>query len=643
MCVNVMYSRSTTYRARRASVRAGIPGGRMNELPWKSIPDMLRDHATSFADNMALRYWRQGKLHLLKYPQYFERALMVTRGLKKFGIVPGDRVAILSENRAGWVIADMGILSLGAVTVPIYPTSTPEQIEYVIRHSGARFVFLSSKYQYAKLLKIRSSIPDVIYVSAFERFIGDPALPVCHFYTLSEIDDPISSKEREELEAHVDSVNLESLATIIYTSGTTGVPKGVMLSHGNMLHGAYWAGIKTEMIRHDDTMLSFLPMSHVLERVNGYYTTIVNGCELTFADSIEKVPENMIEYKPTVMVSVPRLFEKAYARIFETVHDMSVVKRWIFHKSVAAGKAYVDFKYVRQAKVPAKVAFGRWLGEALVFKKLRGRLGGTLRAFCSGGAPLDRTINEFFWAIGLPVLEGYGLTETSAAICLNSQKQIRFGSVGTALEGMEFRTDTDGEILVKGACVTSGYWNDPEATAEAFTEDGWFRTGDVGKIEDGYIYITDRKKELIITAGGKNIAPQPIENELKLDKYISQAFVFGDRKPYLTALIVPNFDRLVEYAKENHINYFDMDDLVMHEPIEELLEKRIAEINTRLPRWETIKRFVLLGRDFTIEGGELTPTLKLKRKVIVDKYHEKIEEMYAESWHSRGVPNGGNK
>lgn len=611
----------------------------MNDIPWKSVPDMLRDHATTFADHMALRYRRQGKLQLLKYPQLYERALMVARGLRKFGIKSGDRVAILSENRAGWVIADLGILSLGAVTVPIYATSTPEQIEYMLRNSGAKFIFVSGKFQYAKLLQIRKAIPEVFQASSFERFIGDPSLPVCHFYTLSEIDDPITSEEKKELEAEIDKVGPEDLLTLIYTSGTTGVPKGVMLTHRNALYGAYQGGLKTGMIRNDDTMLSFLPMSHVFERVDGYYTTMINGCELTFADSIEKVPENMIEYRPTVMVSVPRLFEKAYSRIFETVHEMSVLKRWIFHKSVAAGRNFVEYKYVKQEKVPTGVAFGNWLGEVLVFKKLRARLGGTLRAFISGGAPLDRSINEFFWAIGVPVLEGYGLTETSAGICINNLKQLRFGSVGTAFDGMEFKTDVDGEILVRGPAVTKGYWNDPTATAEAFT-DGWFRTGDIGKIEDGYIYITDRKKELIITAGGKNIAPQPIENLLKLDKYISQAFVFGDRKPFLTALIVPNFDRLVEFAREHHINYLDMEDLVMNEPVEELIEKRIAEVNAKLARWETIKRFIVLPRDFTIEGGELTPTLKLKRKVIVEKYSEKIEGMYADSWHSRSVGNG---
>jgi long-chain acyl-CoA synthetase len=383
----------------------------------------------------------------------------------------------------------------------------------------------------------------------------------------------------------------------------------------------------------------------VLERVVGYYMTIMLGCQLTFADSMERVPANMVEYRPTIMISVPRLFEKAYGRIFETVHEMSLVKKWIFHRAVAIGKRYVDLRYVRQEKVPFGLRLAYSIGDHLVFSKLRGKLGGSMRAFCSGGAPLDKTINEFFWVIGLPILEGYGLTETSAPVCLNTLRQTRFGSVGTPMDGTEFRTAEDGEILVRGPQVMMGYYRDEDATRAAFDGD-WFKTGDVGRIEDGYIYITDRKKELIITAAGKNIAPQPIENELKLDKYISQSFVYGDRKPYLVALIVPNFDRIKEFAKEHHVNYFDLADLVMHEPIEELLEQRVAEINQRLAKYETIKRFVLLPTEFTVDGGELTPTLKLRRKQIVEKYGEKIEEMYAESWHSRSVaaePTGANK
>jgi long-chain acyl-CoA synthetase len=555
--------------------------------------------------------------------------MMAARGLKKCNVKPKEAVAVLSENRAGWVIADMGILCAGGVTVAIYPTNTPEQIEYVLNHAEARIVFVSNKVQYAKLLKIRKAIPKVELVVSFERFLGEPALPVCTFYQLSEIDHPVTESEKKELEEGIDRIASDDLLTLIYTSGTTGVPKGAMLTHHNILFDAFYTSKKAAVLSERDVHLSFLPLSHVLERTIGYYMTIMNGSLMAFADSIEKVPENMLEVKPTVSVSVPRLFEKIYSRIFENVHQMSVVKRKLFHWAVATGKQYVEARYIAKRTSPfLTVKYG--IADRLVFAKLRKRLGGNMRLFCCGGAPLDKTINEFFWIAGLPIFEGYGLTETSPAVCFNNFDQIRFGSVGTTLENTEVRADTDGELLIRGPQVMAGYYKDEKATSEAF-QDGWFRTGDIGHIDNGFIFITDRKKELIITAGGKNIAPQPIENELKLDKYISQAFVYGDRKPYLTALLVPNLERLNEHAREKQIDYIDYDDLVLHEPVQKLYQQRVAEINGKLARYESIKKFVLIPRDFSIEGGELTPTLKLKRKVIYEKYKDKIEGMYADN------------
>ena len=602
----------------------------MNEIPFTSVPDILRKNAVKFGGKLALKFHKQGKYVTLSYSEYYHRSLMVARGLKKLGVKPGDKVAILSENRAGWVIADMGILIAGAVTVPIYATSTPEQIEYVINHSEARIVFASNKYQYTKLLKVCALIPQVKQVVSFERFLGDAALPVCTFYQMSEIDDPVTDQEKIGLETGIDAIKPEDLLTIIYTSGTTGVPKGVMLSHHNILFNAVYGIKKSAVLTDRETVLSFLPLSHVLERTVGYYMTILCGSLLAFADSIEKVPENMLEMKPTVMVCVPRLFEKIHSRIFETVHKMSIAKRWLFHRAMEIGKTYVDLKYIKRQQVPLMVSLEYAVADMLIFSKLRERFGGNMRLFCSGGAPLDKTINEFFWIIGIPIMEGYGLTETSPAVTLNTMEQVRFGSVGTVLEQTEVRVDEEGEILIRGPQVMSGYYKDPEMTAQVL-QDGWFRTGDVGHIEEGFVYITDRKKELIITSAGKNIAPQPLENELKMDKYISQAFVYGDRKPYLTALLIPNFERLIDYANENHINYYDMDDLVMHEPIEEFMAQRVTEINSRLAQFETIKKFVLLPRDFSIEGGELTPTLKLKRKQIYEKYKDRIERLYSEN------------
>ena len=600
----------------------------MGSLKYQSIPDMLRSNVKEFSSRLALKYRKQGVFVTLTYAAYYERVLMVSRGLVKMGVKPGDRIAILSENRAGWVIADMGILSAGAVTVPIYPTNTPEQIEYMINHSGAKIVFVSGKFQYSKLLKVREAMPGLELVVSLERFLGDPSFPVTTFYQLSEIDSPITPEEKKEIEARIDQVKPDDMLTLIYTSGTTGVPKGVMLSHNNILTNTQYLTEQSGAIDKNDTLLSFLPLSHILERTAGYYMTIRNGALMAFADSIEKVPENMFEIRPTVMVSVPRLFEKIYHRIFENAHQMPAVKRALFHWAVGVGKKYVKATYIdKQPSTLLNLKYS--LADRLIFSKIRAKFGGNMKLFCSGGAPLDRTINEFFWVIGIPILEGYGLTETSPVLCFSSLEHVCFGSVGVALKQTECKIAEDGEILVKGPQVMLGYYNDPTATAEAI-QDGWFRTGDIGHIEDGFVFITDRKKELIITAGGKNIAPQPIENELKMDKYVSSAFVYGDRKPYITALIVPNLERLLEFAKEKHIHYYELDDLVIHEPVQRLFEQRLAEINKHLPPYETIKKFVLLPHDFSIEGGELTPTLKLRRKIIYEKYKQKIEYMYAD-------------
>ncbi|MEI6704593.1 MAG: long-chain fatty acid--CoA ligase [Deltaproteobacteria bacterium] len=600
----------------------------MNSPTYRSVPDMLRSNAKEFSNRLALKYRKQGVFVTLTYAAYYERALMVARGLAKMNVKPGDRIAILAENRAGWVIADMGILCAGCVTVPIYPTNTPEQIEYTINHSGARIVFLSGKFQYSKLLKVRASMPGLELIVSFERFLGDPSLPVTTFYQISEIDSPITPEEKKEIEAGIDRIVPDDILTLIYTSGTTGVPKGVMLTHNNILTNTQYLTEQSGVIESSDVLLSFLPLSHILERTAGYYMTIRNGALMAFADSIEKVAENMIEVQPTVMVSVPRLFEKIYHRIFENAHQMPSVKKALFHWAVDIGKKYVAATYIQ--KQPSTLLNLKYaLADRLIFSKIRARFGGKMKLFCSGGAPLDKTINEFFWVIGIPIFEGYGLTETSPALSFNNFEHIRFGSVGVALKQTEFKIAEDGEILVKGPQIMVGYYNNPIATAEAI-QDGWLKTGDIGHIEDGFVFITDRKKELIITAAGKNIAPQPIENELKMIKYVSSAFVYGDRKPYITALIVPNMERMLEFAKEQHLDYFEMEDLVMNEQVRKLFEQRLADINSRLAPYETIKKFVLLAHDFSIEGGELTPTLKLRRKVIYEKYKHRIEDLYVD-------------
>jgi long-chain acyl-CoA synthetase len=400
-----------------------------------------------------------------------------------------------------------------------------------------------------------------------------------------------------------------------------------MLTHENVIFDAYYGLQKLEALSMNETFLSFLPLSHILERTAGYYAPLMTGCHVAFCESVEKVVENMLEVKPTVMVSVPRLFEKIHARIYENIHQSSPLQRTIFHKAVELGRKYITLRYINPGPIGmlgVKYRFFDWL----VFRKIRKRFGGNLKYFISGGAPLDKSINEFMWAIGIPTFEGYGLTETSPAVTLNSPWKVRFGSVGTPLHETEVKLADDNELLVRGPQVMRGYYKAPEETEQALVG-GWFHTGDIARIdEDGYVYIVDRKKEIIITSGGKNIAPQPLENELRMDKYISQAFVYGDRKPYLVALLTPNLERLLQMGRQEGLAYLDVKELVINQRVHKRYAERVQLVNDRLPSYQTIKKFILLPREFSVEDGELTPTLKFKRKVIYNKYRDRIDALY---------------
>lgn len=597
------------------------------QLPYRSIPQMLQVNAEKYADRPAISFKSGGGYLTLNYGQFYIRVLMAARGLRKAGMQPGDKVAIFSENRAGWAIADLGIQCALGISVPIYATNTGAQAAYVINHCGAKIIFVSDRIQYEKLLAVRDQIPQVELVVSFERFLGERNLLVYTLYQLSEISHPIKEEEKRQIEEQIASITPEDLITIIYTSGTTGVPKGAMLNQRNMAINAWYGLLRAGEIGMSGTFLSFLPLSHVLERSAGYHAVLMSGGHIAFAEDVNKVVENILEIKPTAMVSVPRLFEKIYSRVYENVHQMSPAKRQMFHKAIEIGREYIYLKYVRQQPT-GKIGLKYRLYDKLVFRKIRKSFGGSLKFFICGGAPLDKTINEFMWIIGMPVFEGYGLTETSPALTLNSLKEIRFGSVGQPLYETEFKLAEDSELLTRGPQVMSGYYRDEEGTAAAFEGD-WFKTGDIARIDDdGYVYIVDRKKEIIVTAGGKNIPPQPLENELKLDKYISQAYVHGDNKPYLVALLTPNLERLIEFSKEKQINYLGVDDLVANHQVQELFAQRIKKFNATLASYETIKKFVVLPREFTTQGGELTPTMKLRRKEIYKLYKDKIEQLY---------------
>lgn len=597
------------------------------KLPYRSIPQMLQINAEKYADRPAISFKRGGGYLTLNYQQFYIRVLMAARGLRKAGMQPGDKVAIFSENRAGWAIADLGIQCALGISVPIYATNTGAQAAYVINHSGAKIIFVSDRIQYEKLLAVRDQIPQVELVVSFERFLGELVLPVYTLYQLSEISHPIKDEEKQQIEEQITSIAPEDLITIIYTSGTTGVPKGAMLSQYNMAINAWYGLLSAGEIGMSGTFLSFLPLSHVLERSAGYHAVLMSGGHIAFAEDVNKVVENILEVKPTAMISVPRLFEKIYSRVYENVHQMSPTKRRMFHRAIEIGREYIYLKYVKQQPT-GRLGVKYRLYDKLIFRKIRKRFGGSLKFFICGGAPLDKTINEFMWIIGIPVYEGYGLTETSPALTLNNPREIRFGSVGQPLYETEFKLAEDGELLTRGPQVMSGYYRDDKGTADAF-EDDWFKTGDIARIDDeGYVYIVDRKKEIIVTAGGKNIPPQPLENELKLDKYISQAYVHGDARPYLVALLTPNLERLIEFSHEKQLNYLGVDDLVANHQVQELFTRRIEKFNRNLPSYQTIKKFIVLPREFSTEGGELTPTMKLKRKEIFNLYKDKIEQLY---------------
>ncbi len=601
-----------------------------SELKYQSIGHLLKTQAEKFGEKVALMFKKDGIYHSMTYSEFFNYALKVARGLRNDGVIKGDRIAILAENSHFWAISDMACHMLGAVVVPIYATNIPEQIEYILNNCEAKAIFVSTQNQYRKLPEIKDKLEHIKHIYSFEGIKADEKLPVKHISSLAEISKELANEEKKEILGELDKVTLEDLATIIYTSGTTGVPKGVMLTHANLLWDAYLGIKKTQFLSSDDIYLSFLPLSHSFERTVGYYIGIMVGLSIAYAESIEKVPENIKEVRPTVMISVPRLFEKIYHRIFEDVHNMNYIKKSLFHKAVNIGKNYVYKKYIYK-KSPGIDEILWKIANAVIFKKIKETLGGRIRFFVSGGAPLGKEVNEFFWSVGLPIFEGYGLTETSPAICINTYDKIKFGSVGTVFDKTEVKTEEDGELLVKGPMVMKGYYKAPEETRKVI-KDGWFRTGDIAKIdEDGFIFIIDRKKELIVTAGGKNIAPQPIENLIKLDKYISQAYVYGDRKPYLVALIVPNFERLIEWAKDKGISFFDMEDLVHNSEVIKLYGERVKLVNSKLARYETIKKYRVLCKQFDIETGELTPTLKLKRRVIYAKYKDFIENLYDES------------
>jgi len=553
-----------------------------------------------------------------------QRVRHLRLALESLGVGRGDAVALLSENRLEWALVDLATLSLGAVDVPIYPTLLPETIAFILKDCEPKVLFVSTAEQARKIAQLRDQLPFLQDVVSFDHAGVPDVMPL---EKLLQIGRHMASRNPPTPAQDIGPAGRDDPCSIIYTSGTTGRPKGVVLSHGNFV-----ANVQTVLdlvpIGPADRALSFLPLSHVLERMAGYYTMLSGGVGIAFAESVETVAQDMALVRPTMMVSVPRLYEKIHARINAAAAEGGPLKRLIFDWAKGVGKRWGAMRRAGE-RIPLSLRWQYGLADRLVFAKLRARTGSRIRFFISGGAPLSGHIHEFFYAARLLILEGYGLTETSPVLAVNTPTHLRIGSVGQPLPDTEIRIAEDGEILARGPQIMLGYYHRPEATAEVLTPDGWFHTGDIGHLDqDGYLYITDRKKDIIVTAGGKNIPPQPIENELKKNKFIGQLVVLGDRRPYLVCLIVPNFEELEEWARSRHLRWRDHTELLALPEVRDKYQRGIDRVNAKLPSFSTIKRFSLLAREFTLENDELTPTLKVKRRVIQKRYAELIEQLY---------------
>ena len=550
------------------------------------------------------------------------RVRRLSLGLQDLGLAKGDKLVILSENRPEWTMTDFACLAAGGVTVPIYTTLVPEQVKYIINDSDAKIVVFSNEFQGAKIAAVKADLPNVTRFVTFADAAPEGCLTWAQVLARGEALDRTHPRKFEETAL---AVRPDDEASIIYTSGTTGVPKGVILTHGNLVFNVRTAAAALEF-NVTDTVLSFLPLSHILERMVTF-AYVFRGCTIAYAESVEAVAQNLVEVKPHIMVSVPRIFEKIYAKVMDNVLAGSGLKRKIFFWGIKVGKGY-GRRTLAGAKVGTWLSFRRNLARKLVYSKIVEKTGGRIRFFVSGGAPLSKDIAEFFHALGIFIMEGYGLTETSPIISVNTFGALKFGTVGKPIPGIEVKIAPDGEILTRGPHVMKGYHKKPEENREIF-EDGWLKTGDIGMIDaDGFLTITDRKKDLIVTAGGKNIAPQPIENILKTNPYILNAVVIGDRMHFIAALIVPNFEKLEDYATRSQIPFTGRADLVRNGQILNFLKAEIERATPNLASYERIKRIALLDRDFEIEEGEITPSLKVRRAVIEKKYKSVIDGLY---------------
>lgn len=591
----------------------------MNQI--KRLFDIPRHQLKSFPKEDMLTAKVNGKWVPWSTQKVIEQSEIMSLGLLAMGIGKGDKIAMISNNRPEWNIADMAILQIGAVDVPVYPTASEKDYEFIFNDAEVKLCLVSGKELYDKVMLIKDKVPGMKEIYAFEEIPG-----VKHWTEILQLGASASAEQKAELKKVMDQISENDLATLIYTSGTTGNPKGVMLTHKNIVSNAL-ACIPRLPVDSKGRSLSFLPICHVYERML-HYLYMVTGVSIYFAESIDTVGDNLKEVKPQVFVAVPRLLEKVYDKIIAKGLELKGIKHKLFFWAVELGHQYEPGKkmgwwYNLRLKIARK----------LIFKKWQEALGGNVLAVASGGAALQPRLARVFLAAGIPVMEGYGLTETSPVIAVNCEKNdgVRVGTVGRVLENVEVMIAQDGEILCKGPNVMQGYYKRPDATAEAIDADGWFHTGDIGEMVEGqFLRITDRKKEIFKTSGGKYIAPQPMENKFKESRFVEQVMVIGEGKNFPAALIVPCFPVVMEWGKRHGIEFKSNEEIASSDRVRERIMRDINEYNKGFGNWEQVKKIALLPAEFAILSGEMTPTLKLKRKFILEKYKDVVAKIYGE-------------
>jgi len=597
----------------------------------QSLIDMLSLTVNQYPDKAALMWKRDGSYRSMTYRQLWDRIYRFASGLSQLGIGRDSKVAILSENNPMWAITDFAVASLGAVSVPIYPTLPAEQVHFILANADVEVAVVENDEQLRKIAGGNTDVRCGIIMNPPTDWVSTDK-----WRTFSEVEEDGGRALLKDWEEGWLKIERDDLATIIHTSGTTGPPKGVMLTHGNFLSNMEGVHFWVIELYPSDVALSYLPLSHVFERMAGHYMPLSSGCTIAYAESIDKIPENLLEVRPTIMTSVPRLFEKVYAKVLEEVESGSSIKKKIFNWAIDVGRK----RYELYLKTPInelllhdpmpKNLKRKWtLADKLVFQKVKTQLGGRLRGMVSGGGTLNPEIASFFWALDIPILEGYGLTETSPVVTTNPMIRAKVGTIGRPLPNLQVKIAEDGEILVKGPNVMKGYYKNQEATDKDLV-DGWFHTGDIGEFDkEGYLRIIDRKKHLLVLSTGKNVAPAPIENAINESRFIENSVLVGDKRKFVSVLIKPDYENLIPWAEKRGIPTDSRKELLHHSEVVNLLHGEVARFTRHFANFEQPKKVVIIEDDWTVESGELTPKLSIRMNAIQEKYGALIDALYA--------------